>query len=105
GLAMAIVERGEVLSLRGYGVVDSKGSDPVGPDTVFRLASLSKAFAGTLAAMLVQEGAMSWEQPITNQLPGFRLQDMDGAQRVTLRDILSHRIGIGYNFGDRLLEA
>jgi beta-lactamase class C len=105
GLAMAIVERGEVVSLRGYGVVDSKTRDPVGPDTVFRLASLSKSFAGTLSALLVQEGAMSWDAPIANQLPAFRLRDMQGAQRVNLREILSQRVGLNYNTYDRLLEA
>src|SRR5690606_35299277 len=75
GLAMAIVEDGKVISLRGYGVVDSKLLDPVTPDTAFRVASLSKAFAGTLSAMLVREGAMDWDAPIVNQLPAFTLRD------------------------------
>ncbi len=105
GMAMAIVQDGKVLSLKGYGVVDSKTRDPVGTDTVFRLASLSKSFAGTLSALLVQEGAMSWDTPIANQLPAFRLRDMAGAQRISLREVLSHRVGLGYNTYDRALEA
>src|SRR5688572_9253949 len=105
GMAMAIVQDGKVISLKGYGVVDSKTREPVGTDTVFRLASLSKSFAGTLSALLVQEGAMAWDTPITNQLPGFRLRDMAGANRITLRDILSHQVGLAYNTYDRALES
>lgn len=105
GMAMAIVEDGKVVSLRGYGVVDSKGRDPVGTDTVFRVASLSKAFAGTLSALLVNEGAMSWDAPIANQLPAFTLRDLQGAQKITVREILSHRVGLAYNTFDRDLEA
>ena len=105
GLAMAIVEDGKVVSLRGYGVVDSKAGQPVGTDTVFRVASLSKAFAGTLSALLVNEGAMSWDSPIANQLPAFSLRDLQGAQKITVREILSHRVGLAYNTFDRDLEA
>ncbi|WP_460456697.1 serine hydrolase domain-containing protein [Arenimonas alkanexedens] len=105
GMAMAIVQDGKVVSLRGYGVVDSRDPQPVGTDTAFRVASLSKAFAGTLSAMLVSEGAMTWDAPIANQLPTFTLRDLQGAQRLSVRDILSHRVGLGYNTFDRDLEA
>ena len=105
GMAMAIVQDGKVVSARGYGVVDSRNPQPVGPDTVFRIASLSKAFAGTLSAILVSEGALSWDSPVSNQLPAFALRDVQGAQRLTVREILSHRVGLGYNTYDRDLEA
>lgn len=104
-LAMAIVEDGKVVSLQAWGVVDSKTLEPATVDTSFRVASLSKAFAGTLTALLVREGAMSWDAPITGQLPAFRLQDMQGAQRLTVRDLLAHRVGLAYNTYDRDLEA
>lgn len=105
GLAMAIVEDGKVISLRGYGVVDSKLREPVTPDTAFRVASLSKAFAGTLSALLVSEGAMSWDSPIVNQLPTFTLRDGAAAQKITVRQVLSHQVGLAYNTYDRDLEA
>ena len=104
-MAMAIVENGEVVSLKAWGVVDSKTLEPATVDTAFRVASLSKAFAGTLTALLVREGAMSWDAPITQQLPTFRLRDMQGARRLTVRDLLSHRVGLPYNTFDRDLEA
>ncbi|WP_374601043.1 serine hydrolase domain-containing protein [Arenimonas sp.] len=105
GMAMAIVADGEVVSLRGYGVVDSKLRDRVTPDTSFRIASLSKPFAGTLSAMLVREGAMDWDSPIVNQLPTFTLRDGQAAQKITVRQVLSHQVGLGYNTYDRDLEA
>lgn len=105
GLAMAIVEDGKVVSLRGYGVVDSKLRQPVTPDTAFRVASLSKAFAGTISALLVSEGAMSWDSPIVNQLPAFTLRDGAAAQKITVRQVLSHQVGLAYNTYDRDLEA
>lgn len=104
GLALAIVQDGKVVSMRGYGVTAVGGTDPVTTDTVFRLASLSKAFAATLSALLVSEGAMGWDRPIIDQLPAFKLRDYAGARVVSVRDILSHRVGLARNTYDRDLE-
>jgi beta-lactamase class C len=104
GLALAIVQNGKVVSLRGYGHTGAPGGEPVTTDTVFRLASLSKAFAATLSAQLVAEDAMSWDSPIINQLPAFKLRDYASARTVTVRDILSHRVGLTHNTYDRDLE-
>ena len=104
GLALAIVQDGKVVSLHGYGVTSAGGTDPITTDTVFRLASLSKAFAATLTTLLVSEGAMGWDRPIINQLPAFKLRDYDSARTVTVRDILSHRVGLTRNTYDRDLE-
>jgi beta-lactamase class C len=105
GLAMAIVQNGQVVSMRGYGVTEAGGSQPITSDTVFRLASLSKAFAATLTAILVDEDAMSWDNPIVNQLPAFKLRDYASARTVSVRNILSHRVGLTRNTYDRDLES
>ncbi len=105
GLAMAIVQDGKVVSMRGYGRTGGPGHSPVGTDTVFRLASLSKGFAATISAQLVAEGAMNWDSPIVNQLPLFKLRDYAGAKSVTVRDVLSHRVGLRHNTYDRDLES
>lgn len=105
GLAMAIVQNGKVISMRGYGVTGAPGGQPVTSDTVFRLASLSKAFAATLTAQLVADDAMNWDSPIINQLPAFKLRDYASARTVTVRDVLSHRVGLTHNTYDRDLEA
>jgi beta-lactamase class C len=104
GLAMAIVQNGKVVSMRGYGQTGAPGGQPVTTDTVFRLASLSKAFAATLSSQLVAEDAMHWDTPIINQLPAFKLRDYASAKNVTLRDVLSHRVGLTHNTYDRDLE-
>ena len=105
GLAMAIVQDGRVVSMRGYGRTGGPGYSPVGTDTVFRLASLSKAFAATISAELVAEDAMHWDTPIVNQLPALKLRAYAAADKVTVRDVLSHRVGITHNTYDRDLES
>lgn len=105
GLAIAIVQDGQVMSAKGYGVTDSKQGGAVMPYTVFRLASLSKGFAGSLSGQLVEEGAMSWDSPIINQLPAFKLKDFASGSRVTVRDVLSHRVGLRDHTYDNALAG
>ena len=105
GLAMAIVHNGKVLSARGFGITDVRAAEPVDAHTVFRLASLSKGFAGTMAGLLVNDGALRWDSKLTQYLPNFKLQDPYAAQQVTVADLLSHRVGLTHNTYDRDLEA
>ncbi len=104
GMAIAITQGDTVLLERGFGVTDTGSGEKVGTDTVFRLASLSKAFAGTLAAMLIDEGALRWDAHIVDYLPAFKLRNIHAAQALTVQDILSHRVGLPHNAFDRLLE-
>ena len=105
GLAMAVVHNGRVLSARGYGITDVKAAEPVDGHTVFRLASLSKSFAGTLTGMLVNDGALRWDSKLVSYLPDFRLSDPNAARNLTVADLLSHRVGLPHNAYDRELEA
>ena len=105
GLAVAIVRDGRVLSARGYGVTDARNGEPVDAHTVFRLASLSKTFAGTVSGMLVNDGVLRWDSKLTDYVPSFRLSKPDAAQQVTLADLLSHRVGLTRNAYDRDIEA
>ncbi len=105
GLAVAVVEDDEVVVLRTWGERAAGSGDAVTPDTVFRIASLSKAFAATLAALLVEEGKMSWAQPVTPAVPEFTLMDPAQTRAVTVRHILSHQLGLPPNAYDNLLEA
>ncbi|MCO5108297.1 MAG: beta-lactamase family protein [Burkholderiaceae bacterium] len=104
GMAIAITQGDTVLLERGFGVTDTGSGEKVGTDTVFRLASLSKAFAGTLAAMLIDECALRWDAHIVDYLPAFKLRNIHAAQALTVQDILSHRVGLPHNAFDRLLE-
>ena len=105
GLAMAIVHNGRVVSARGYGITDVKAAEPVDAHTVFRLASLSKSFAGTMAGLLVNDGTLRWDSKLTNYLPNFQLKNPGAAQQITVADLLSHRVGLTHNTYDRDLEA
>jgi beta-lactamase class C len=105
GLAMAIVHKGKILSARGFGITDVRAAEPVDAHTVFRLASLSKSFAGTMAGLLVNDGTLRWDSKLTQYLPTFALQDPYAAQQVTVADVLSHRVGLTHNTYDRDLEA
>ena len=104
GLAMAVVQNGRVLSARGYGITDTSAAEPVDAHTVFRLASLSKGFAGTMTGLLVSEGALRWDSRLTDFLPNFRLRDTYASQQLTVADVLSHRTGLTHNTYDRDLE-
>ena len=106
GMAMAIVQNGRVLSARGYGVTDVSAPQAVDGHTVFRLASLSKAFAGTMTGLLVNDGALRWDSKVHDYVPGFQLSDPMATRRVTVADLLSHRVGLqSHNAYDKDIEA
>jgi len=105
GLAVAVVKDDKVLLERGIGYANASTREPVTASTVFRLASLSKAFATAMAALMVQDGVISWDTKISNVLPTFALADVNASQKVTVADILSHRVGLPHNTYDRMLEA
>lgn len=95
GLAVVIVSPDRVLWLKGYGRRDLAADLPVTPDTAFPLASCSKAFTATLAAMLADDGKLTWDDPVRKHLPDFHLADPVADAGVALRDLLCHRTGLG----------
>jgi beta-lactamase class C len=104
GLATAIVKDDRVVLERGIGFGNWDTQEPVDGDTVFRVASLSKAFAAAVAGKLVEEGRLGWGTRAADLLPTFTLSDVGDSGRLTVRDILSHRVGLPHNTYDRLLE-
>lgn len=94
GLAIAIVDHDRVVIVKGFGVKAAGGTEPVGPDTRFQIGSTTKAFTTTLMAMLVDEKKMRWDDSVRDHLDYFRLSDACADALVTLRDLLSHRIGL-----------
>ncbi|MFD1041618.1 serine hydrolase domain-containing protein [Pseudoxanthomonas kaohsiungensis] len=106
GLAMAIVQDGRILSARGYGVTDVVRPQAIDSHTVFRLASLSKAFAGTMAGLLVNDGSLRWDSKVIDYVPGFHLVEPAYTSQVTVADLLSHRVGLkAHNAFDRDIEG
>lgn len=104
GLGVAVVGKGQVLSLRGLGTTDIGSGVPVRTDSPFRLASLSKAFASTTTALLVRDGYLDWENAVQDLVPVVELSQARETQRLTIRDLLSHRVGLPHNAFDRELE-
>src|SRR5262245_35278297 len=94
GLAAVVVRDDAVIYLRGHGVRELGKDGPVTPDTVFALASLTKAFTATLLGVLVDEGKADWDDRVNKHLPAFRLADPLADRDVTLRDLLCHRTGL-----------
>ncbi len=106
GMAMAIVQNGRVVSARGYGITDVTAPQTVDAHTVFRLASLSKSFAGTMTGLLVNDGSLRWDSKVRDYVPSFQLSDPMATQRVTVADLLSHRVGLqSHNAYDKDIEA
>jgi len=95
GLAAVIVKDGKVLYLGGNGLRRIHGNDDVTPDTLFPLASCTKAFTSALIASLVDNGTLDWDDPVRKHLPTFHLADPAADQLVSLRDLLTHRTGLG----------
>lgn len=102
GLAVAVIENGEITFAKGYGVT-AAGEDPVTQNTVFRWASLSKGVASSLVTKLSMEGRFSLTDTLATFKTSLRLPG-GGEQRVTLEDLMAHRVGVVSNAYDTILE-
>jgi CubicO group peptidase (beta-lactamase class C family) len=94
GLAVAVVQNGEVAFVRPYGLCNVEAGLKVTTDTQFQLMSVSKSFTATGLALLVDERRMDWKKPVREYIPEFRLHDAIASDRVTVRDLLCHHSGL-----------
>ena len=101
GVAVGIVRNDSLIYARGFGLKELGKPDSVTPRTLFAIGSNTKSFTATAAAMMVDEGKMTWNDKVTKWLPGFQLYDQYVTRELTLRDVLSHRSGLGRR-GDAL---
>jgi CubicO group peptidase (beta-lactamase class C family) len=102
GIAIAVVKDGKVVAARGFGVRKLGEPAKVDGQTLFEIASNSKAFTAAALAMLVDEGKLSWDDPVTKHLPDFQMYDAYVTHEMTIRDLLTHRSGLGLGAGDLL---
>jgi CubicO group peptidase (beta-lactamase class C family) len=100
GMAVAVVKDGEVVLARGYGARRAGEPAPVDADTLFGIASNTKAFTCAALSMLVEEGRLSWDDPVTKHLPAFQMYDPWVTRELTVRDLVTHRTGLGLGAGD-----
>jgi CubicO group peptidase (beta-lactamase class C family) len=94
GAAIAIVADDRLIYARGFGYRDLRARRPLRPDTVYPIASTTKAINATLLGMLVDEGSLEWDVPIQRYLPTFKLADAAISARVTIRDLVTMRTGL-----------
>jgi len=104
GAAVVIVKDSTVLLMRGFGYKNVEENDGVDENTVFRLASLSKGFAGVLTGILVEEGFLEWEDKVITHLPEFELRSKDQTFQTQLTHVLSHTTGLPYHTYTNLVE-
>ena len=97
GAAVAILRDTNIIFLKGYGLRDVTKPDSIDTRTVFRLGSVSKSVTATLAAVLVNDSVIRWDDPVTKYLPDFRLKSMEATGKLTLRHLLSHTMGLPYH--------
>src|SRR3954464_6253786 len=95
GIAIAVVKDGQVVAAQGFGVRKLGEAAQVDGKTLFEIASNSKAFTAAALAMLVDEGKLSWDDPVTRHLPDFQMHDAYVTHEMTIRDLLTHRSGLG----------
>jgi CubicO group peptidase (beta-lactamase class C family) len=100
GLAIVVVKDGKVVHMKGYGVKDIKTQQPVDEHTLFMIASNTKLFTGTALALLEARSKLSLNDKITKYFPSYRLYDSTSTKLVSVRDMLTHRIGTKTFQGD-----
>lgn len=93
GMAIAVVHNDSVIFAKGYGVTDIYTRQAVDENTLFAVASNTKAFTATALAMLIDEGRLKWNEKVTKFLPWFEMSDPNVTANITVRDLLTHRSG------------
>jgi CubicO group peptidase (beta-lactamase class C family) len=94
GLAVAVVKDGRVVFQKTYGVREIGKPDAVDSATIFSIASTTKAMTSAAVGMLVDEGKLGWDDPVTKFVPGLQLYDPYVTRELTVRDLLTHRAGL-----------
>jgi len=103
GAAVAIIDEGQVVHMRGFGKTTFDGS-PITADTPFRIASNTKTFTALAMMLLVQDGEINLDDAVVAHLPWFEMVDKQSSEEITIRHLLSHRSGISTLDGNILYK-
>jgi len=100
GIAVAVIKDGKIVHMKGYGVRSLNTGLPVDENTLFGIASNSKAFTAFALGILVDEGKISWDDKVRKWIPEFKMYNPYVTEEFTIRDLLTHRSGLGLGAGD-----
>ncbi len=104
GVALVIVSREGIMHMQTWGVKSIETGLPVNTDSIFRIASMSKTFAGAAAALLVDQNFQTWDTKLTDVFPNMRLGTRRSSQGITLKHVLSHSTGLMPHSYSNLLD-
>lgn len=105
GGVYAIVHRDQIIEIQAFGVRERNGNEPVDENTVFRIASVSKTFAGTLASLLAEQGQLDLSDPVSQYIPELQFKNPEFNIDLEVGHLLAHSSGIVPNAYDNLIEA
>jgi len=103
GIAVSVIKDGKIIHLKGYGVRSIKTNQKVDENTLFGVASNTKAFTAAALGMLVDEKKITWDTKVTDVIPEFKMYDAYVTSEFTIRDLLTHRSGLGLGAGDLMI--
>lgn len=103
GIAVGVIDNGEIVYARGAGERVAGSGEPVTADTIFKIASNSKAMTASVLARLVDQGKLHWDDPVVKHLPKFRMHDPWVTRNMQVRDLLVHNSGLPEGGGDLML--
>ena len=105
GAAVAIVTRDGIVHLDTWGVKNTSERSPIAVDSVFRIASMSKTFAGTAATLIVDQQLQSWDSPLAELFPALQIGPQSNSNAITLRHVASHSTGLMPHSYSNMLDA
>lgn len=103
GLALGVIEDGKVTYVRAAGEVVEGSGDPITADTLFKIASNTKAMTAGVLARLVDAGKLHWDDPVVKWLPQFKMSDPWITREMRVQDLLIHDSGLPEGAGDLML--
>lgn len=103
GIAVGIVHDGKVVLAKGYGIADINTGKKVNSATNFGIASNSKAFTTTAIALLIDQGKMNWDDRVQKYIPEFKMYNDYVTENFTVRDLVTHKSGLGLGAGDLMV--
>ncbi|MFT4536709.1 MAG: CubicO group peptidase (beta-lactamase class C family) [Saprospiraceae bacterium] len=103
GIAIAVVKEGEVIHSKGYGIKSIQDKEKVDENTLFAIASNSKAFTAAALSILVDQGKLNWEDKVVDHISEFKMYNDYVTANFTIVDLLTHRSGLGLGAGDLMI--